>query len=438
MNRRIVLGLAIAALLGLGEPWLLSGQVQAQDTAAKPLKTRRTPAIREQVYKRLARVQELLDADEKDLETARNILLDLLKRHGQNSYEQASAHNMLAFIAYSDDDFVGAIRHYELVLADRPGIPRGLEQATVYTLAQLNFVQERYAAAIDYLNDWFSGEVEPSPPPYVFLAQIYYQMQNYRKALPLMEKAVGIAQERGMLVRENWWLLLRAMYFAREDYDKVIEIVEILVRDFPKRSYWVQLSGLYGQENKEIPQLQAIDAAYIDVLLEKEREVLNLVGLLMQSDVFYRAGTILEQAMADGIVERNVKNMKMLAQAWQIAREIDKAIPVLEVAAKKAKEGDLHLHLAQVYLEKDKFDGCVNAIDQALRKGKLKKKKSLAYEVRGMCHFSQELLTEADESFKEAKRIAQADEDETTTDRLDQWLRYVKQEERRLQILKNS
>lgn len=398
-------------------------------------KTRRTPAIREQVYKRLAEAQELLDA--KNLVAADNLLKKLLERRGHNGYEKASVHNMLAFLAYTNENYRLAITHYEGVLVDRKNIPQGLEQATLYTLSQLNFIEEDYPQAAHYMKDWFVGKLDPGPNPYIFLAQIYYQLKQYREAIRVVEQAIGIAQSKGLPVKENWWLLLRSMYYEREEYGQVIEILEILVRDFSKREYWVQLSGLYAQEQRESRQIQAIDVAYIGGLLEREREVLNLAGLLMQADVPYRAGVILEQAMEDGLVERNVKNMELLAQAWQISQETSKAIPVLKEAAKSSEDGDLHLYLAQVYLQTDKYDGCVQATLNAIQKGGLKLE-GLVYEVQGMCRFNQDLLVKAYDSFKQARSLAQRQRDAVAVRRIDKWLQYIAREQRRLEALRNS
>lgn len=428
--------LLVGLFLTINTQGLLVANIAYAQEQKKTYKTRRTPTIREQVYKRLAEVQEKID--EKDLVKAQEILLKMVERgRSHNSYEQASVYNMLAYIAYSNDDYPQAIEYYEQVVVDRQGIPEGVEQATLYTLGQLHFVQEDYKKSIIYLQKWFDVAPDPGPNPYVFLAQTYYQLRQFYRAIPVVEKAIEIARTRGASIKENWWLLLRSMYFEREDYDKVIEILEILARDFSKREYWVQLSGLYGQEGSGKRQIQAIDVGYIGNLLEREREILNLVGLLMQSEVTYRAAVILEKAIADEIVEPTSKNLKMLAQAWQISQEIDKAIPVLKEAADKADKGDLHLYLAQVYLEKEQYDSCIGAIEGALQKGDLKRE-SLAWEVQGMCRFNNQSLEDAGSSFREAKRLAKDKRDLPAEHRIDQWIRYIKQEQKRLEALGKS
>ncbi len=431
MLRIASLVLLVIGLAGGFSLPLETGRVLAQEKNEKKYKTRRTPTISEQVYKRLAEAQALID--EEDLPSAEALLWRILERdRANNSYERASIYNMLAYISYAAENYSGAVEHYEEVIAERLGIPQGLELATLYTLSQLHFLQEEYLASLDYLEEWFQLSPDPGPNPYVFLAQIHYQNRNFDQAIPAVETAIELAIEQEMTVRENWWLLLRSMYFEREEYAKVIEILEIMVRDFPKREYWVQLSGMYGQEGFEDRQIQAIDAAYIDDLLKKEREIMNIAGLLLQNDVPYRAGVIIEKGMADGLIEPTVKNMKTLAQAWQLAQEADKAAPVLEEAASKDKTGDLYLYLAQVYLDQDKYEGCINAASTALRKGGLKRGGLLAHEVQGICRFNSDLLEQAGESFRAAKQISQDQRDLPASRRISQWIRYIEQEQQRL------
>lgn len=422
--------LAALLLAGVSFP-LLNHKAYAQsEKKQRNYKTRRAPTINEQTYKRLADVQTLLD--DKDLVGARAMLTKMLERgKAKNGYEKASIHNMLAYVSYSQEDYAGAIDHYKGVISDRLAIPEGLELGTLYTLSQLYFIEEEYPESLRYLNEWFGVSPNPGPNPYIFLTQVYYQMRNFGKAISAVKQAMDLANQQGLEIKENWWLLLRAMRFEREEYDKVIDILEILVRDFSKREYWVQLSGMYGQEELLKGQIQSIDAAYIGDLLEKEQEILNLVGLLLQNDAPYRAGVILEKAIADGVVEPTVKNMKMLAQAWQISQETDKAVPVLKSAAAKDDKGDLYIRLAQVYLEQEKYDGCIDATDQALRKGKLKRE-LLAHEVQGMCRFNRDLLKEASDSFRAAKQIAQDDRDLPAERRINRWIKYIEQEQRRL------
>lgn len=401
----------------------------------KERETRKTPALREASYKRLTEAQELIDA--KDLQGALAVLNEMGQARGMNAYELASMENMKAFIGFSMEDYPMAIRAYEAVLSYRPEIPMGLELATLYALGQLYFVQEDYERAIQYLEQWFAAADNPGPQPYIFLAQAYYQLERYAQVPVVVQQAMDVARERDQEVQENWWLLMRAGYYELEDWDKVIEILEVLVRDFPKKDYWVQLSGLYGQENELKKQVATIWTAYIQGYLNQEREIMNVAGLLLQEEVPYWAARILEAEIEKEVVEDSSKNLQMLAQAWQLAQEVDRAIPVYREAARKADEGELYFRLAQLYLDKDQCEEAIEAADNAISKGGLSNGAQVRL-VKGMCQFNLNRYAAALETFSEGQRIARREDFEVDLRSLNNWRRYVENEKARSEELARS
>ena len=54
-----------------------------------------------------------------------------------------------------------------------------------------------------------------------------------------------------------------------------------------------------------------------------------------------------------------------------MAQEIDKAIPVLQQAAKLSKDGKAYVLLGNLYLAEDKLDKAVDSIKKGLKKGKI-------------------------------------------------------------------
>ena len=122
-------------------------------------------------------------------------------------------------------------------------IPEGLETTTLYTIAQLSYVQENYDDALKYMEIWISKAVNPSAAPRIFLATVYYQKKEYDLAVEQMELGIKIAQERGTTITEQNWSLLTFLYFEKEDWPKVIDTLEILVELFPKREHWVRLAA---------------------------------------------------------------------------------------------------------------------------------------------------------------------------------------------------
>ena len=407
----------------------LSPVYAAEEKSEKKQKTRRVPSLSESVYKKLGEGQEAIDA--KDYNLAQEIIqgaLDRSRRYNEN--EIANLHNMLGYIYYLKDDYDGAIREYKIVVNQGEKIPEGLEVTTLYTLAQLSYVQENYDDALYYMEVWITKATNPSSAPRFFLATVYYQMKDYDKAVEQMELGVQIAQERNTTITEQNWSLLTFLYFEKEDWTNVIRVLKILVEEFPKREHWVRLAGVYGQEGFEKEQLYTLEAAYTADFLEKQTDFTNLAGLLMQEEVPYRAAKVLEDGLNRKAVERDAKNLQSLGQAWQLAKEVDKAIPVFEEAAGLADDGKIYERLSYLYLESDQYDKCVDSATGALDKGGLRKDQSV-YIVKGMCLFNQNKLTPARTAFVSCRRVARQDKDTANQRICGQWITFIDRESKR-------
>ena len=69
------------------------------------------------------------------------------------------------------------------------------------------------------------------------------------------------------------------------------------------------------------------------------------------------------------VVKDSFKTLKLLADAWRMAQEIDKAIPVLEKAASMAKNGETYILLGNLYLFEDRLEDAIKAIENGIKKG---------------------------------------------------------------------
>ncbi len=441
MNIRInpsLAALAVAILLSTGTPFLAEigfagASVQAEEEKKKKQKTRRVPSMSEAVYKKLGTGQEAIDL--KDYVTALEVVNGALERRKRyNENEIANLYNMLGYIYYLQDDYDGAIREYKRVAAAGDKIPEGLETTTLYTIAQLSYVQENYDDALKYMEIWISKAVNPSAAPRIFLATVYYQKKDYERAVEQMELGIQIAQERGTTVTEQNWNLMKFLYFEKEDWNNVIRVLEIMVEEFPSRTNWSQLAGVYGQQGFDKKQLYAYEAAYTSNMLEKQGDYTNLAGLLMQEEVPYRASKVLVAGMKAEVVKRDVKNLKSLGQAYQQSQEVDSAIQAYEEAAKLSDDGKIDERLSYLYLDDDQFGRCVESATDALDKGGLRKAQSV-HIVKGMCLFNQNKLKTARTSFANCRRVARAEEDKSNQRICGQWITHIDRESRRQEIL---
>ena len=411
---------------------LVSGAV-AQDDKPKQDKreTRRTPALRNKVYERLAEAQGLAEA--KDFAGAAAILNDMIAEDGKralNSYELANVYNLFAFLSYATEDYAQSLRYYEQVIA-QPDIPLAMEINTRFTIAQLYFVQEKWQQGIDALLVWFDLSEKPNAGAYVLLAQGYYQVKNFDLALKNVETAIDMHEGEGKLPKEQWYNLARFLYFDKEDFDSALDVLNTLIIYYPKKQYWVQASHLYGEKKEEQKQLALMEAAYEQGFLDRSSELVTMSYLYLNAEVPYFAASVIEKGFDDELVDDKSKNYELAGSAWAQAREVAKSIPMMEKAAAKSDEGELYVRLGNVYLDGDQFAKAADSVSKGLKKGGVKRPDQ-ARLVLGMAYFNLGEYNKARKAFRDAGK------DERSEKYARQWITYVTSEEERQRELEKD
>ncbi|MEH6571289.1 MAG: tetratricopeptide repeat protein [Halioglobus sp.] len=410
----------------------LSAAVAQEEAKKKPQETRRTPALRNKVYEKLAEAQ--IAAEEKDWKTARAVLDKMISESRDskklNSYELANVYNLYAFVYYSAEDYANALKSYEKVVS-QPDIPLAMEINTKYTIAQLYFVQEQWDQGIKALLAWFAVTENPPANAYILLAQGYYQQKDYDKALFNVEKAISMYKAKDKTPKEQWYNLARFLYFDKNDVPNAVRTLEELLKYYPKKQYWVQLSHMYGEQKKETWQLAAMETAYVQDMLEKGTEQTTMAYLYLNAEVPYKAARVMDKGIVNESVDPTSKNYEILGNAWRQAQEVEKAIPAMEQAAAKSDKGELYARLGNVYLDGDKFKKAISSINKGLSRGGVKRPDT-ARLVLGMAYFNDKQYSKARDAFKAARK------DERSEKYANQWLKYLDSELDRQKKLKEE
>ncbi|MEM6640071.1 MAG: tetratricopeptide repeat protein [Pseudomonadota bacterium] len=419
--RAILVSVAMALAVGLPA----APSAVAQDDQQQERKTKKTPSLREKVYKQLIEAQELGENDQ--YAAALKILDKLSRQDDLNSYETAQLYSFYAFIYFQQERFRDAISAYENVRA-QPDLPEAMETQAISALGQLYFTVENYPKAIELLETWLRGADNPAPGPYVFLSQAYYQEKQYRNALAPLNKAISIANDKGQSVKENWLLLKRVYHYELKEYAGVAAVLNQLIARFPKREYWNQLSAVYGEIGDEERQLAVLEVANMQGYLDRSQDLRNLSQLYMMNGDPLRGAQTLEKAINDGIVENDLSNLRLLSQAWGAAREDEKALPVLQRAASLSSDGKLDLRIAYSQLNVDNFSEAAASAREAIRKGGLRNEGE-ARILLGTALFNADKLGEARQAFQAATGGRESR-------RANQWLSHIDKEERRREALR--
>ena len=435
----------------------IEAQNQSSDREVRKtnIKYKKARALQASTARKMAQVYEALEVvDDKgepdpDMETVLSILNELRRDMANlKSYDRSVMWNAWAFVYFNDGKYDQAMdAYYNLI--NEPEVTIGLRVGALLSLAQLHLVQENYKEGIELILQWMNEVEKVTAQSYSLLGQAYYQTGDFRKSLSSMETAVTMAEEEGYKPRENWYVIMAASIGElkkeigeKESLLRQIDIYEILVNLYPKKQYFIQLGGSYGQLGRERDYMITLKAAHQKDFLNKESEYLALTQLLLLNQNPYWAAQVFvsgqekmitivdektEEEKVVPVIKDTEKNLKLLADAWRMAQEIDKAIPVLEKAANMSKDGESFVLLGNLYLSEDRVEKAVEAINKGLEKGKVKKL-SQVYLTLGQAYFELEKFEEAKKNF----RIAARDKDKKIKQQANNWIKYTENEEIRV------
>ena len=453
LNLKTIFVFLVALILASGSSVNAQALMKAQENAydneterqrRDKQKTRTAQAVSKKTYDRIIKAQEAVDLE--DYPEALRILNNLYSLSKLTDYEQQNVLNYLGFVYYSMDDMTNAMNAYERMLTI-PTLEEQIKKTTVYTLAQLNTMQENYSKAIRLTEEFFRLETNPAADPYIFYAQILYQLDRYSDMIEPVETAMEIyvrrqtarrlaakveaeknlneASEEEIAVarialaeanksynitpvpKEDWYVLLNFAYFQQENFIKVRDIQKTLLVHWPKKQYWFSLAGAYTELGEDENLIYAYDAAHTQMLLEKESELVTMAQLYMQAEVPYKAAKLLDKEIKANRVEKNEKNYRLMSQAWTLAAEDEEAIPALQQAARLSEEGELDLRLGNAYLNIGKHDECAKAINNGIKKGGIKSPDNAQISL-GMCLYNLKEYNKAISAFKKASKTSRS------------------------------
>lgn len=417
-GRRLLQALVAAVVLGGALP------AMAQDDGSDR-KTKQTVAMSQKVYEQLMAIQEQVEA--KQYGAAQTGINALLQQEKLSPYEVAQIWNLTGYSYYLQEKYPEAINAYDRVLA-QPELPEALMLSTLKTKAQLQFTVEDYPAALRTIEQLMAAVAEPAADVYMLQGQAYFQMNDYRKALDPIKKAVDMYRAQGNTPRENWLLLLRVCYYELGDFPNMIKVLEELIAYYPKDTYLLTLAGAHSELGDTRKQLTIVEVLYEKGLLTSQSHIVNLANLYLLHETPYKAAVLLDREIKAGRVPENDRNLRLLSQAWYTAREDEKSIPPLAKAAELSNDGELYVRLAQSHINLENWDEAGKALQQGLRLGGLTRRDTASI-MLGMALFNQKKFSAAREAFQDAM------DDQRSRRTAQQWIAYVDSEIERAKLM---
>ena len=382
---------------------------------------KQTYAMSLKVFKVVEKANLLMD-EEKHAEAV-EMILERLSKKSNSKYEYAQLHYLLGSYYFRMKQEDKALGEFVKVLDYIGNIPELLHRQSLRTVAQMYMVQEDYDRAKDYLIDLTSLEGEKKASDFALLAQSFYKLESWQKAIDAALTSKRMTEEAGKVPKENLLLILNAIYFEMKAIEEMTQVLDLLILHYPKPSYIMYLASVYGQLGDTAKQTILIESLYDSDLIDEGSMQQNLATLYLAEKVPYKGAVVIEKALKEEKIKATERNYQLLSQAWRMAAEYDKAIIALEQAASLSKDGKLYLQTAYMLFERARFPDAQKIVNLAMDKGLEDEDLGEAWLLLGMVRFNLKQFgpaiaaCERAKDYKDSRKFAL------------QWINYIRSEE---------
>lgn len=344
-------------------------------------------------------------------------LKNLTESRGSD-YELAIAYYNLGFAYNSVDNVPAAVKAFQSALSYNV-LPQQQQEMLMFNTGQLLILSKRYDEGIKLLESYMAEACNPiSSEAHIFLASAYSETKQFRKALTQVDLAISKAKSP----KESWLQLKLAVHYELKDYPGCARTLVQLIGIAPaKPDYWKQLSSIFFEMKNDMESLAVLALAERQGFITKPNEVRNLYNVYMLLELPFKAGLLMEDAIAKGRVPRNEENLSKLADAWINARELPRAEKVLTALANMSEDGEYYFKLGAMYGDDDRWKESRDMLRQALNKGGLKKPGD-AWMRLAVAQYNLQDLEGAQASLKQAANYKDMRQQAT------QWLQHIRSE----------
>ncbi|MBO2701216.1 tetratricopeptide repeat protein [Shewanella algae] len=351
--------LAAAMLLTLtGSAVLLAPIAQAAEKC--PIDQRQAKAVGQTAAKKVQRSFEAYQDGNLD-----EAIAVLLEANARNDFDKAYIARMLGNF-YAEKGQMGTSIKY-LKQAVEADILGGTDHsATLKLYADLLLQEKKFKEAITYYNKWMDFSCKQDPVVYRRIGIAYTELKDYPNVLKTADKGLSLAEKPD----KNLYQLKFQAYFNLKQYKKAVGVLETMVPLFQDdRRLWVQLAQLYLLTEDFDKATVTYDLAYQNGFLETADNITRLSQLLASKGSAYRGAVIFEKHMKQGLIEKNEKNLSMLAGFFHNAKELKKAAAYYGQAAAAGNDGKLYLKQGRLLALDQQFKEAIPVFKQALDAG---------------------------------------------------------------------
>ncbi|WP_136680362.1 hypothetical protein [Neptunomonas sp. XY-337] len=247
-------------------------------------------------------------------------------------------------------------------------LPATQQSNLLKTIAQLHCMAEQWSACSTKLNRWIkSAGKQVRGDDHLLLAQAYSQQEKWRAVLPSIRAAIATRK----VAPRSWYQLETGAQIRLKRWAAAAKAQQRLVRIYPKRSAdWRQLTALQLQAGQNKAALATQRMGFESGLLTQGKDYRQLAQMLLRQGAPYKAGEVLESGLKRGSLKGTARELTLLSQSWQLAKEKHKAIAALTQLQKVTPSAKNLARIAQLQIDLEQWRSAQRTLSAALKSAK--------------------------------------------------------------------
>lgn len=282
-----------------------------------------------------------------------------------NAYERSIIYQMQGQAFYELKQTGSAIQAFENAISAGGLLPNESSQLRL-NIGQLLIGDEQYVRGAQMIENWSRSGGQLKPNHVELLVQAWVSSDNYARALPWAERWFNESNPK----ERRHFDLLNFLYNNLGQPGKQADIVKTMINRWPEdKSLWDAWASLLANGGREQEAFEVNKMLYLGGALNAESDLLKVVQYYSFYDMPFQAAQILETEMNAGRINKNAERLVQLSNLYRQAREYERAIPVLEDAARQSGTGKLYADLGEAYYNEGRCVKAEAAFKEAINRG---------------------------------------------------------------------
>jgi predicted Zn-dependent protease len=331
--------------------------------ASLPARPQEAPGIPARTYRALQEINGLLEGER--YAQARRRLDELAAEVRGRGLETALVDRSRGYLCLGEGNEECAVEAFARAV-DSGHLPFEVSHGLIYTLAQLWLRLDNLDGAAYAIGKWMLWEDSPGAEAHLLAAQIAHRRGRLAEAIGHMRRAVRLRERPPV----PWLEYLLSLYLQDKDHGAALPVLRRLIRRSPDRyAYWRGLADLYRALGKPSHALAAWVLADLQGILE-DRHLPALARLYLYLKQPWPAARLLAGALEKGRVPSTPDHWRLLADAWLLAREPDRALRAQRRVIALGGGGRDRIRLAQMHAQREEWRPVAELLEAMPTEGK--------------------------------------------------------------------